>query len=115
MGFLLVYNICSESTFDEVKVLRGKIIRAKEDEKVPIVLAGNKCDLRDPNNPKQVTKKKGAELAATWGVPFFETSAKEKINNEDCFYEVVRQIRKMEEKDSANSKTKSSSRFCQIL
>merc|ERR1712173_207312 len=113
-GFLLVYNICSTTTFDEVKQLRDKILRAKEEDTVPIVLAGNKCDLRDPNNPKQVTLEKGKNLAALWKVPFFETSAKEKINNEECFYEVVRQIRKMEK--STEKVDSGGSRFkCSIL
>merc|ERR1712173_258909 len=56
----------------------------------PIVIAGNKCDLRNPDDSSQVTKASAEELAAKWKCKFFETSAKEKINNEQCFYEVVR-------------------------
>jgi GTPase KRas protein len=41
-GFLLVYNITSRPTFDEVSVLQEKIVRTKGTDKVPIVLVGNK-------------------------------------------------------------------------
>lgn len=63
------------------------------------VLVGNKCDMEDK---RQVTYEQGKSLADQWGVPFMETSAKAKINNEECFYQVVREIRKREaEKESS--------------
>jgi len=95
-GFLLVYNIISRPTFDEVSVLYDKILRTKDTDKVPVVLVGNKCDLKDE---RQVEYSEGAELAKQWGCPFFETSAKIKLNNEACFFELVRQIRRMTKPD----------------
>jgi GTPase KRas protein len=110
-GFLLVYNITSRPTFDEVNSLYEKILRTKDTEKVPIVLVGNKCDLK---NERQVSYEEGAALAQQWKCPFFETSAKIKVNNETCFFELVREIRKME---SAYSKRRvPKKKFgCQIL
>jgi len=99
-GFLLVYNIISRPTFDEVGVLYEKILRTKDSDKVPIVLVGNKCDLKDE---RQVEYGEGAELAKTWGCPFFETSAKIKLNNEACFFELVKEIRRA---DSSSPKKK---------
>jgi len=90
-GFLLVYNITSRPTFDEVSILYDKILRTKDSDKVPVVLAGNKCDLK---NERQVEYQEGADLAKQWNCPFFETSAKIKLNNEACFFELVREIRK---------------------
>lgn len=59
-GFLLVYNITSQTTFDEVSVLYDKILRSKEKDKVPIVLVGNKCDLeKDRKVPTASGKKLG--------------------------------------------------------
>jgi len=92
-GFLLVYNITSKPTFDEVSVLYEKILRTKDTDRVPIVLVGNKCDLKDE---RQVEYNEVAELAKKWGCPFFETSAKMKLNNEACFFELVREIRKLD-------------------
>jgi len=90
-GFLLVYNITSRPTFDEVSILYDKILRTKDTDKVPVVLCGNKCDLKDE---RQVEYQEGADLAKQWNCPFFETSAKIKLNNEACFFELVREIRK---------------------
>jgi len=91
-GFLLVYSITSKHTLEECEVLRDKILRTKEEDKsTPIVLCGNKCDL---NDQREVEKNEGEALAKKWAVPFFETSAKMKINNVACFFEIVRQIRK---------------------
>lgn len=113
-GFLLVYNICEKASFEELRILRDKILRAKDVESVPLVVAGNKCDLRDPTDAKQVTKEAGMKLAKEWNCKFYETSAKDKINNEACFYEVVRQIRRSEQKESG-SKNKKKKRTCSIL
>eukprot|EP01006_Ploeotia_vitrea_P023374 TRINITY_DN55826_c1_g1_i2.p2 TRINITY_DN55826_c1_g1~~TRINITY_DN55826_c1_g1_i2.p2 ORF type:complete len:193 (-),score=127.68 TRINITY_DN55826_c1_g1_i2:1392-1970(-) len=110
-GFLLVYNITALPTFEEVSSLREKILRTKDQDNVPIVLAGNKCDLE---SERQVAKEDGQKLAAEWGCPFFETSAKSKINNEECFFQLVREIRTLEQNDAGAKKSKK--RFkCVIL
>jgi len=108
-GFLLVYNIISRPTFNEVNVLYDKILRTKDTDKVPLVLVGNKCDLKDA---RQVTYNEGAELAKQWGCPFYETSAKIKLNNEECFYELVREIRRMRKPSDTK---KGGKRPCTIL
>jgi len=108
-GFLLVYSVTSRPTFDEVSNLYDKILRTKDTDKVPIVLAGNKCDL---HNERQVKYEEGQALAKSWGCPFFETSAKLKYNNEACFFELVREIRRME-KSSAKKPVKKS--ICSLL
>lgn len=114
-GFLLVYNINEKHSFEDLQILREKILRAKDVESVPLVIAGNKCDLRDPNSNTQVTKAQGTALAKEWGCKFFETSAKDKINNEECFYEVVRQIRAAEQKESGRNTGRKTGRKCAIL
>jgi len=62
-GFLLVYNITSRPTFDEVSILYDKILRTKDTDKVPVVLAGNKADLKDE---RQVEYNDGANLGKQW-------------------------------------------------
>src|SRR5690349_13965742 len=81
-GFLLVYSVTAKPTFDQVSVLYDKILRTKDSNSVPVVLVGNKCDA--PADERQVKAEEGEELAKSWGVPFFETSAKLKLNNEVC-------------------------------
>jgi len=95
-GFLLVYSLVLRQTFEEAQVLYEKILRCKDSEKVPLVLVGNKCDLKN----RQVEYQEGQDLANKWGAPFFETSAKLKLNNESCFYELVREIQRHEEKEN---------------
>jgi len=60
---------------------------------------------------RQVSTADGEALAQTWGVPFFETSAKTKTNNEVCFYELVSAM-KNNKKDVPKPPKK---RMCTIL
>lgn len=116
-GFLTVFAVTSRSSFDEVTSFREQILRVKDEDKVPMVLAGNKCDL---DNERQVTKAQGDELAKSFGCPFFETSAKARINVEEAFYQLVREIRNMNApaagKDGkAKSKSSSKKGACSLL
>jgi GTPase KRas protein len=90
-GFLLVYAINSRSSFDEIHDFRSQILRTKDSDAVPLVLVGNKCDLV---NERQVLTEEGSSLAKVWNCPFFEASAKARINVEECFFQLVREIRK---------------------
>ncbi len=90
-GFIIVYSITSRSTFDETAVFRNQVLRVKDADKVPMVLIGNKMDLEAE---RQVTTSEGHELAKSFGCPFFETSARARVNVEECFFELVREVRK---------------------
>jgi GTPase KRas protein len=78
-GFILVYAITSRSSFDEIASFREQIRRVKDKDKVPMILVGNKCDLE---TERQVTTSEGQELSKSFGCPFFESSAKSRINVE---------------------------------
>jgi Ras-related protein Rap-1A/Ras-related protein Rap-1B len=56
-----------------------------------MVLCGNKCDLEDD---RVVKKENGAGLSQQWGCSFYETSARKKINVDEVFFDLVRQINK---------------------
>lgn len=80
-----------------------------------MVLCGNKCDLEAD---RQVTTGEGQELAKSFGCPFFESSAKTRINVEESFYELVREIRKElqgESKDGKKKKGKKAKPNCSLL
>jgi GTPase SAR1 family protein len=49
------------------------------------VLVGNKCDLVDQ---RKVQYDEARQLAEQWKCPFLETSAKDKVNNEEIFLTV---------------------------
>jgi len=114
-GFLLVYSITHRKSFDEIVTLRDHILRAKDkdynDYSVPIVLVGNKCDLE---KERQVSKLEGDELAKSFHCPFFESSAKLRVNVDESFFQLVRQIRK-EQDTSSTTKEKKKSKFCKVL
>lgn len=101
-GFILVYSITSQATFNDLSELREQILRVKDTDKVPMVLVGNKCDLEDD---RVVKKDTGNGLANQWGSAFFETSARKKINVDEVFYDLVRQInRQMPDKPDKKKK-----------
>ncbi|KIV87811.1 Ras-like protein [Exophiala sideris] len=90
-GFLLVYSITSRQSFEEIMTFQKQILRVKDKDYFPIILVGNKCDLE---GERAVTKEEGAQLAREFGCSFIETSAKSRINVENAFYELVREIRR---------------------
>jgi Ras-related protein Rap-1A/Ras-related protein Rap-1B len=91
-GFVLVYSIIAQSTFNDLAELREQILRVKDTEKVPMVLVGNKCDLADQ---RVITTEQGEQLAKRFDCTFLEASAKTKHNVEQIFYDLIRQINKM--------------------
>eukprot|EP00325_Prymnesiales_sp_UTEX-LB-985_P014911 CAMPEP_0174747028 /NCGR_PEP_ID=MMETSP1094-20130205/90343_1 /TAXON_ID=156173 /ORGANISM="Chrysochromulina brevifilum, Strain UTEX LB 985" /LENGTH=186 /DNA_ID=CAMNT_0015951835 /DNA_START=55 /DNA_END=615 /DNA_ORIENTATION=+ len=110
-GFLCVYSITKRDSFEEIAAFRDHILRVKDAEKVPMVIVGNKSDLEED---RQVSQADGKELAAAFGCPWMETSAKTRIRCEDCFYELVREIRKTAP-DPSRSKKKAQKKMCVIL
>jgi GTPase KRas protein len=90
-GFLMVFSITSRSSFDEITSFREQILRVKDADKAPMVLVANKSDLE---NERQVTTGEGQDLAKSFNIPFMETSAKTRVNVEESFFELVREIRK---------------------
>ncbi|CAJ0600960.1 unnamed protein product [Cylicocyclus nassatus] len=59
-GFVLVYSITAQSTFNDLMDLRDQILRVKDTDEVPMILVGNKCDLEDE---RVVGKDQGQNLA----------------------------------------------------
>jgi GTPase SAR1 family protein len=51
----------------------------------------NKCDLVEE---RVVTREEGQSLADELGCSYFETSAKDHVNVDECFTELVREVRK---------------------
>ncbi|EPS43320.1 hypothetical protein H072_2692 [Dactylellina haptotyla CBS 200.50] len=90
-GFLLVYSITSRTSFEEIVQFQQQILRVKDKDYFPLVVVGNKCDLE---TDRQVSTQEGRSLADSFGCPFLETSAKARINVDESFYELVREIRR---------------------
>ncbi|KAI0703809.1 ras family-domain-containing protein [Cytidiella melzeri] len=90
-GFLLVYSITERESFEEITGLYQHILRVKDLDHFPAVLVANKCDLE---YDRQVGMNEGRDLAKHFGCKFIETSAKERINIDEAFASVVREIKR---------------------
>lgn len=98
-GFLLVYSITSRSSFEEVVSFYQQILRVKDKDSFPVVLVGNKSDL---DTERVVSMEEGSALARQFNnCRFLETSAKQRVNVEDAFYDLVRQVRIFNKEDPA--------------
>lgn len=110
-GFVLVYSITSRSSFSRIRRFHSQIQRVKESSSAgsptgggylsssmsatgshaPVMLVGNKSDRV---TEREVSTQEGSALAKEMGCDFVEASAKQCINVEKAFYEVVRSLRK---------------------
>jgi len=104
-GFYLVYSILDRSTFEEVKDTRAQILKVKNTPIVPVIVVGNKADVA---SQREVPTEEGKKLAASWNVPFFETSAKDGTNVEESWIELVRELRKFRKSPKTAATTTSS-------
>lgn len=84
-GIVLVYDVTERKSFDRV-IHWMEQIEENADKDVDKILVGNKCDLADE---RVVSTKEGQELAAQFGVPFIETSAKEGVGCTECFENIA--------------------------
>lgn len=90
-GFLLVFSITNQTSLSELGELREQIAHMKNhDPNIPIVLVGNKADLEDD---RRVSRAKAFQVSQMWGnIPYYETSARRKLNVNEVFVDVCRQI-----------------------
>ncbi|EKE39725.1 hypothetical protein ENUP19_0010G0042 [Entamoeba nuttalli] len=90
-GFILVFSLVSVATFNDLSSIYGHINEVKnsmEKKFVPIVIAGNKCDLDN----RTVTTEQAQEFADNNGCHFMETSAKTQKNINEMFEYLTRQL-----------------------
>ncbi|XP_030013735.1 ras-related and estrogen-regulated growth inhibitor-like protein [Sphaeramia orbicularis] len=73
-GMILVYSICDRGSFDVVQQQLQQIRRHRKPSSVPIIIVGNKRDLR---RHRSVSSEEGRLLAMSQRCGFFEVSAAE--------------------------------------
>ncbi len=94
-GAILMYDITNKKTFEAIPEWI-KNVREHKGEDFPIVLIGNKLDLKE----KRVVKtEEGEELAKKYGFFFFETSSKTGDNVQECILELVLKIFEQKKKE----------------
>ncbi|XP_013187825.1 ras-related protein Rab-3 isoform X1 [Amyelois transitella] len=85
MGFILMYDITNEESFNSVQDWVTQIKTYSWDN-AQVILVGNKCDMEEE---RVVSSERGRQLAEQLGVEFYETSAKENINVKAVFERLV--------------------------
>ncbi|KAF2808465.1 ras-domain-containing protein [Mytilinidion resinicola] len=99
-GFLVVYSITSRKSFHAVTHYIDQIERVKSPNSqtsiykavsLRIMLVGNRCDRV---TEREISTQEGYIFAKEHGIDFVEASAKNCINVEKAFYDVVRELRK---------------------
>jgi small GTP-binding protein len=88
-GFVLCYDISNRPSFDHV-IGWMRDIKTRAPPDCDIVLCGNKSDL---DNDRVVQHDEGKNLAAEYGVQFFETSALTGHNVENMFMALAATIK----------------------
>jgi len=114
-GFLCVFSITDDESFQATQEFREQILRVKNDENIPFLLVGNKCDLA---GRRKVPLAECQSRAQQWGVPYVETSAKTRECVDKVFFDLMREIRSRKTETKPDDKKKPSKKRklkCTIL
>lgn len=101
-GYIIVYSVNSDKSFKVAQNVHEKLKDLKGELGVPIVLVGNKKDLR---MERVISFEDGKRLADSWKAPFLEASAKENSSVREIFEKIIQVIQQQE---NGGQQTKSS-------
>ena len=88
-GIVFVYDVTNKPSFENIKNWIKDAESKANDFK--IIIVGNKIDL---NDSREVSFEEGKNLAKKKNCPFFESSAKDKINIDEIFITLLEEILK---------------------
>jgi len=111
-GFVMVFSITDKNSFSDIATFYKQILRVKDKDTWPMILVGNKSDLE---SERTVSTAEAKQFAREHDLEYIETSAKQRLNVDVAFHEVVRVIRKyVKSKAPAKLKKKTKSK-CSVL
>lgn len=87
-GVILTYACNDRKSFENVGSW-VKQITARSGDKICKILVASKCDTKD----RVVTLEEGQQLADSYGIKFFETSAKEDLNVKELFSTMAKDVK----------------------
>ncbi|PWN49429.1 hypothetical protein IE53DRAFT_317667 [Violaceomyces palustris] len=90
-GYVLVYSIASQNSFEMIQTVYDKILNYTGTESVPCVIVGQKSDL---HVQRQVSEAEGKELAARLKCAWVETSARHNANVAKVFELMLQETEK---------------------
>ncbi|XP_065195142.1 uncharacterized protein LOC135826460 [Sycon ciliatum] len=98
-GYILVYSVASEKSFEMVSVIRDKILDKLGVDTIPLVLVGNKCDL---HRERLISTERGKSLADKWNAAFIEASAKHNHSVDEIFQTAIKEVEKRSNPEEPN-------------
>ena len=107
-GALLVFDITRPDTYEQLANWVRELIKNNKNRKVPMVLIGNKNDLRGSLHTT-IPEEYGAKYAKAlsqwsgYNIPYIETSAKYGDNVEKAFENLVQEIIKSTKTEAIHS------------
>lgn len=89
-GILLVYDITNKQSFVDLQLWLSEVEKHGR-ENVVKILIGNKKDLE---SQRQVSSEEASKFAESQGMKYLETSAKDGLNIEESFVNLVKEMKK---------------------
>ncbi|KAL8801701.1 MAG: hypothetical protein Q9223_005299 [Gallowayella weberi] len=91
-GYMLVYSIASKQSLEMIRVLRDKILNHLGADWVPMMIVGNKSDLKPEQ--RHVSADEGRRVAEEFKCGFTEASARLDTNVSKAFEQMIAEIEK---------------------
>ncbi|KAF2659007.1 rheb small monomeric GTPase RhbA [Lophiostoma macrostomum CBS 122681] len=91
-GYMIVYSVASKQSFEMARIIRDKILNHLGTEWVPLVIVGNKSDLRPEQ--RQVKPEDGRALAEEFKCAWTEASARYNENVTKAFDLMIAEVEK---------------------
>jgi len=113
-GFMCVFSITEAESFAQSQEFRDQICRILDNEDIPLLLVGNKCDLA---HLRKVSTREAEALAAEWNCQYIETSAKTPSNVNESYAMIIRLIQQQKQSANKSKSTKNEKKkgLCEIL
>ncbi|CAO1604047.1 MAG: hypothetical protein LQ349_000871 [Xanthoria aureola] len=91
-GYMLVYSVASKQSLEMVRILRDKILNHLGADWVPMMIVGNKSDLKPEQ--RHVPAEEGRQMAEEFKCGFTEASARLDVNVSRAFEQMIAEVEK---------------------
>ena len=91
-GIIVMYDITNKKSFQDIKDWIASINENLDTEKIGLIIVGNKIDLKDK---REVKEDMGKDLEIKKNIKVIEASAKENINVNETFIELLEKMEKL--------------------
>ena len=87
-GIIITFDVCNEESFRNVHGWMESIQKHGQ-ANVAMILVGNKCDMKDE---RKVYEAEARALAKQFGMNYYDVSAKENLNIDEVFVDLMEQV-----------------------